>query len=371
MILLSLLALLLGALFAAMAFSNLRAYRPPAPADEGGARPRVSVLIPARDEEANIGDVLVSVLASRGAEIEVVVLDDGSTDRTAGIVRGVTARDPRVRLVEGAALPPGWVGKQHACWQLSLEARHPLMVFVDADVRLHPHAITRLAGFVERGGLGLASGFPRQVAVTLGEKLVIPQILIVLLGYLPLPMSRRHPTDPRFAAACGQVMAVTREAYDGAGGHAGIRGTIHDGLKLARAVRQAGFATDLCDLTDLASCRMYSDWASLWAGFSKNAREGMATRRAIPVWTVLLGGGHILPFLLLPVARGLSFWLAALAVLLVWTAAGAVAARTRASWISVFLHPAGVAVTLAIQWNALLAGGRRRRAVWRGRSYDL
>jgi hypothetical protein len=90
-----------------------------------------------------------------------------------------------------------------------------------------------------------------------------------------------------------------------------------------------------------------------------------------PVWTLLLGGGHILPFLLLPVAEGLGFWLAALAVLLVWVAAGGVAARTQASWLSVLLHPLGVAVTLAIQWNALLAGGRRRQAVWRGRSYDL
>jgi hypothetical protein len=242
---------------------------------------------------------------------------------------------------------------------------------VDADVRLHPDALARLAAFAEAGHLGLASGFPRQVAVTLGEKLAIPQILVVLLGYLPLPMARQHPTDPRFAAACGQIMAVTREAYDVSGGHAAIRGTIHDGLKLARAVRSAGFATDLCDLTDLASCRMYTDWASLWVGFSKNAREGMATRRALPVWTLLLGGGHILPFLLLLATEGLAFWLAAMAVLLVWAAAGAVAARTRASWVSVLLHPLGVAVTLAIQWNAFLAGGRRRQAVWRGRSYDL
>jgi hypothetical protein len=166
-------------------------------------------------------------------------------------------------------------------------------------------------------------------------------------------------------------MAVTRPAYDAAGGHAAIRGSIHDGLKLARGVRVAGHRTDLCDLTGLATCRMYSDWAGLWAGFSKNAREGMATRTALPVWTLLLGGGHILPFLLLPFAGGVAFWLALLAVLLVWGAAGAIAARTGASLLSVLLHPVGVAVTLAIQWNALLAGPRRRPAVWRGRSYDV
>ena len=370
MIVLALLAIAFATLFAALAFTNLRAYRPPPPADPA-ERPSVSVLIPARDEEANIGAVLGSVLASRGLNLEVVVLDDGSTDRTGAIVSEAARRDPRVRLIEGAPLPRDWVGKQHACWQLSLAARHPLLVFIDADVRVEPEALARLAAFIGERRLGLASGFPRQIARTLGEIIAIPQILVVLLGYLPLPMSRQQPTDPRFAAACGQFLAVTRKAYDTAGGHSVIRGTIHDGLRLARAVRSADHCTDLCDLSELASCRMYSDWAGLWAGFSKNAREGMATRKALPIWTLLLGGGHILPFLLLPFAEGLAFWLSLLAVALVWAAAGAIAARTGASWLSVLLHPAGVAVTLAIQWNAFLAGPRRQPAVWRGRSYDV
>jgi hypothetical protein len=369
MILLSVLALLLAGLFAAMAVANLRAYRPPPAAS--GPLPRLSVLVPARDEEGNIGPLLASLLASRGVEFEVVVLDDGSADRTGEVVREVAARDPRVRLIEGAPLPPGWVGKQHACWQLSLAAQEPVLVYVDADVRVAPDALARLAAYVTAGGLGLASGFPRQVTRTLGEVVAIPQIMVVLLGYLPLPMSRRAPTDPRFAAACGQLLAVRRAAYDASGGHAGIRGTIHDGIRLARAVRGAGFGTDLCDLSGLATCRMYSDWAGVWAGFSKNAREGMATPRALPVWTLLLGGGHLLPFLLLPFATGAAVWLAALAVALVWGAAGAIAWRTGASPLAVLLHPVGVALTLAIQWNALLAGPRRRPAVWRGRSYDL
>lgn len=370
---LSLLALALAALYAGMTLVNLMAYRAPPP--PGPGIPRVSVLIPARDEEANIGAALDSVLASRGVELEAVVLDDGSSDATAEIVRARAKADPRVRLVEGAPLPPGWIGKQHACWQLSLAARHPLLVYVDADVRLHPDLLSRLAAFVERRGLGLASGFPRQIALSLGERLVIPQILVVLLGYLPLPAARRWRTDPRFAAACGQALAVTREAYDASGGHAAIRGTIHDGIRLARAVREAGHATDLCDLSRLATCRMYDNWADLWNGFSKNAREGMATPRALPVWTLLLGGGHVLPFLLAPLAAALAdgraLALCLLAMALAWAAAGAVALRTRAPALSVLLHPLGVTTVLAIQWSALLAGRRGRPAVWRGRSYDL
>ena len=368
MILLSLLAFLLAALFAGMAAANLRLFAPPPPPS---GRPAMSVLIPARDEEANIGAILTSVLASEGVDLDVVVLDDGSADRTGGIVRELAARDARVRLIEGAPLPPGWVGKQHACWQLSLAARSPLLVFLDADVRLAPRCLARLAAFVEAGDLGLASGFPRQVTGTLGEAVVVPQIMTVLLGYLPLAMARKAPTDPRFAAASGQILAVTRGAYDAAGGHAAIRRTIHDGIRLARAVRAAGFPTDLCDLSALATCRMYSDWPSVWRGFSKNAREGMATPRALPVWTLLLGGGHLLPLLLLAVATGAAFWLALLAALLSWGAATAVMACARASWLSALLHPLGVATTLAIQWTALLSGPKRRPAVWRGRSYDL
>ncbi|TNC74767.1 glycosyltransferase [Rubellimicrobium roseum] len=369
MIPLSVLALVLAALYSGMTFANLRAYRPPSPL--ATRRPTVSVLIPARDEEGNIGAVLDSVLASRGVDLDVVVLDDGSADRTGTIVRERAAQDGRVRLVAGAPLPRGWVGKQHACWQLSLAARAPILIYVDADVRLHPETLARLAGFVEANGLGLASGFPRQVTVTLGEKIAIPQIFVVLLGYLPLAVARWQATDPRFAAACGQCLAVTRAAYDASGGHAAIRGTIHDGLRLARAVREAGFATDLCDLSDLATCRMYSNWSDLWAGFSKNAREGMATPRALPIWTLLLGGGHLLPILLLPVASGVAWGIAALSSALMWAAAATTARRVGASSVSVLLHPVGVAVTLAIQWNALLRGRRRSPAVWRGRTYDV
>jgi cellulose synthase/poly-beta-1,6-N-acetylglucosamine synthase-like glycosyltransferase len=371
------LALGLAALYAAMTAVNLVAYAPPppnAPLAEPRARPAVSVLIPARDEATNIGPLLDGVLASEGVEIEVIVLDDGSSDGTGEIVRARAAHDARLRLVQGAPLPPGWVGKQHACWQLARAASHPLMAFVDADVRVAPSAFARLVAFTERKGLGLASGFPRQVAVTWGEQLVIPQILVLLLGYLPLPAARRS-ARPGFAAACGQLLMVRRDAYDAAGGHAALRHTIHDGLRLARAVRAAGFRTDLCDLTDLAACRMYETWPALWAGFLKNAREGMATPRALPVWTLLLGGGHVLPVLLVPVAAlaesGQALGLSLVAVALVWAARAALAVKVRQSALSVLLHPLGVAVVLAIQWTALLGGPRRAPAVWRGRTYDV
>lgn len=369
LIVLSAASLALATLFAVMVALNLRLYRPPPRA--AAAPARLSVLIPARDEAPNIPPLLASVLASRGVEMEVLVLDDGSSDGTADLVEAAAARDGRVRLLRGAPLPPGWVGKPHACWQLARAAREPLLVFLDADVRVHLDALARLAAFVDSEGLGLASGFPRQITRTWGERLVVPQIMTVLLGYLPMFAARGRPSDPRFAAACGQIMAVRRDAYEAAGGHRAVGALLHDGIALARAVRRAGFATDLCDLSPLASCRMYEDWRSVWSGFSKNAREGMATPAGLPLWTLLLGGGHVLPLLLIPWGIVAQDWaaagLATAAAALSWLAAAAAGRRTGADGWGMALHPLGVLVTLAIQWNALL---RRPRAVWRGRAYE-
>lgn len=366
MILLALLGLALAALFAGLAAANLSVLRPP---PLPGAVARVSVLVPARDEAANVGPLLDALLASRGVDLEVVVLDDGSTDATAALVQERAARDPRVRLAHGAPLPPGWIGKQHACAQLAALATAPLLAFVDADVRLHPDALARMAAMMERDATDLLSGIPRQITLTWAERLVVPQIM-VLLNYLPLRMARAS-NDPRFAAASGQVIVARRAAYDAAGGHAAMSRTVHDGLHLARAVRRTGGRTDIADLTHLASCRMYATAPEVWRGFLKNAREGMATPRALPVWTLLLAGGHVLPFVtaLADDGRALAVSLAALALLL--TARAAIALRFRQGALAVVLHPFGVLATLVIQWTALLAGPRRLPATWRGRTYDV
>lgn len=370
---LSILGLAFALLFAGMVAANLFVLRPPLP-PESGPLPAVSILIPARDEAGAIGAALHGALAQAGVAIEVVVLDDGSTDGTGEIVAQRAAADPRVRLIDGAPLPKGWIGKTHACMQLGSAAAHPVLLFVDADVRLAPDAAARLVAEMERKRLDLLSGFPRQITVTLAEQVAIPQIFTTLLGYLPIPMSRARP-DPSLAAGCGQLLAVRREAYDRAGGHEAFAARMHDGLNLPRNVRASGGRTDLTDATPLAACRMYETPAAIWEGFVKNATEGMATPRALPVWTALLFCGHLLPIvtLVLSLAVGATGGavLSALAVVLVLGARVAMALRLDQSWVSVLLHPLGVITLLAIQWTALLRARRGRQASWRGRQYDL
>ena len=176
--LLGMLLLVLAAGPLLLALWNLALYRAPEPATDC---PRISVLIPARNEERNIAAAVHAVLDSEGVALEVIVLDDASTDRTPEILAGI--RDPRLRVERAPPLPPGWSGKQHACAALGALARHELLVFVDADVRLAPDALSRMAGVMNRRPeLGMASGFPRQIVVTWSERLLLPLIPLSAAG---------------------------------------------------------------------------------------------------------------------------------------------------------------------------------------------
>ena len=353
-------ALVLAALPFCLAVLNLGGLCTPAPA----VSPQpVSVLIPARDEEANIGPAVAAALASTGVEFEVVVLDDGSTDGTAAALAAIT--DPRLRVIGGPPLPSGWSGKQHACAMLARAARHDMLVFTDADVRLAPDALSRMAGFMQRSAVGLASGFPRQVVHTWAEQLLLPLIHFLLLGFLPMALMRRS-AQVGLGAGCGQLFIARRAAYERAGGHSAIRASLHDGITLPRAFRRAGVMTGLFDATALASCRMYHSAAQVWAGLGKNATEGMARPAPLVIWTALLFGGQVLPVLLMLVAPSAP----ALAALVLGIGLRLLlAARFGQPEWSALLHPFGVLGVLAVQWAALVRALRGRPATWRGRAY--
>lgn len=365
-------ALVLATIPAVIFARNLRRFAPPPPPDFRGSQ-RVSVLIPARNEERTIEDAVVSALMNEGPHIEVVVLDDHSTDDTALVVRQIASLDERVRLVSAPELPAGWCGKQHACHVLAQHARFERLCFMDADVRLGPDAVARLLTSLHQTGSDLVSGFPRETTVTFLERLLLPMIHFVLAGFLPIDRMRRT-NSPAYAAGCGQLILTTRDAYRRSGGHAAIRSSLHDGIKLARAFRTAGLKTDIVDASSIAECRMYGSAAAVWRGLSKNAVEGMAAPARILPFTILLFGGHVLPLLLVVSgAAGLISAPACLvslaALLLSYAPRFAAANRWGHSRDSVLLHPLGVLLLLVIQWYAL---GRHLLGLefgWKGRTY--
>lgn len=368
---LSIAGLALAVVPAVMVAINLVSYRRPVPRN-GRRSPQVSILIPARNEEPRIARAVDSALASRGVEVEVLVMDDHSTDRTLEIVQAIVERDPRVRVQTAPALPEGWAGKQHACHALAAAASGPVLLFVDADVELAPDGVAAAVDFLEETGAGLVSGFPYQITGTVMERLVIPLIHLVLLGYLPIP-AMRSSTDEAYAAGCGQLFVARRDAYERAGGHAAIRTSFHDGLKLPRAFRRAGIRTDLFDATRVATCRMYHGAGEVIQGLAKNAHEGMAGKLAIWIWSVLLLGAYVLPPILVLAgavtgARGSWWWVAVAATVLGLVTRIVLALRFEQSLIGALLHPLGIVILVAIQWYSWVLRRSGRRVAWKDRA---
>ena len=214
---------------------NWRLYRVPTEGDTATV-PRVSLLIPARNEAGAIEAAVRSGLASEGVELELIVLDDHSDDATAQIVERIAAKDSRVRVEKAPPLPAGWCGKQHACYRLAELSTMAVLAFVDADVRLEPDALARASAFLQNSGAGLVSGIPLQQTESLLEQLLIPLIHFVLLGFLPISRMRTS-SQPSYGAGCGQFFVAERDAYFRAGGHAAIGASMHDGIMLPRAFR--------------------------------------------------------------------------------------------------------------------------------------
>ena len=357
MIALGWLALGCAALPAFLILRNLRLFQPPAGRDVSTP---VSILIPARNEEANIAAAVESALANDHAE--VLVLDDNSTDATFDVVSGLANSEPRLRVLAGEKLPAGWLGKNFACAQLAAAASHRLLLFVDADVRLAPDAAAALAHALRASGAHLISGVPRQEVRTFSEQLLIPLIQFVLLGYLPLDRMRRS-AHPAYATGCGQLIMVERGVYEKCGGHGAIRHNVHDGLALPKAFRHAGVRTDLTDVTALATCRMYQRNADVWRGLSKNTHEGLGAPARIVPFSLLLLGGQVLPFALLATGMWQAYAAAALAMLPRLLALK----RFDQPVLGALLHPFAVLALVAIQWAGLFRFLRGTPTAWKGR----
>ena len=229
-----------------------------------GAIPEVSIIVPARNEEASLGDCLASLTAQTGVAFEIIVVDDGSTDRT----REIAQRFAGVRVISSGPLPDDWTGKNNAVIAGAKEARAQWLLFTDADTVHLPGSLTRALAEAKREGADLLSYSPQQVVVTFAERAVMPVIFAELAAQYPSHKVRDQNSD--IVAANGQYILVRRAAYDAVGGHAAVAAEILEDVALARLFRNAGQRVYFRYGGDAVCTRMYRNWAQLREGWTKN-----------------------------------------------------------------------------------------------------
>ena len=270
----------LGALVRAIQTKRDDRYR----ADEDSVGPeepvRVGVVVPARNEERHVGVLVESILAQDHKDIAVVVLNDGSTDRTGEILAGFD--DPRLTVIDGgqAPLPDGWLGKAWACQRgakalLDSDAPPQWLLFVDADVTLHPHALSATLGHATRNELGMVSGLGRLVMETFWEKVLQPVVAGLIMAGNDLERVNDPENDDDRPLANGQFILVREDAYRAVDGHAAVKTDVLDDVGMASAIKGAGYPYNLIFMRDLFSCRMYTNLSELWEGWTKNMYAGM------------------------------------------------------------------------------------------------
>ncbi len=380
---LAILALLLLSLGGVLA--NLSRFDSLPAATPGDDAPLVSILVPARNEARNIEACVRSLLAQDYPRFQLVVLDDHSDDGTGDLIRalGLSEESGSRTLLHGQTLPDGWAGKNWACHQLAQRARGDFLFFTDADTIHAPGTVTAAVAYARVKRADLVSAWPRLLTGTLGEKLIIPMILLLGMAMYPHWLVVWLQERPRIAAllparflrtigaANGQFLFFTRTAYDRLGGHQSMRDHLVEDVAFGRAVTARmgeGMRLFNCDALRFSTVRMYRSFAETWEGFTKNMRPAFEGNLA----AFLLVGAvqfacFLFPFLALfgpPELRAL----AVAEVALIYAIRIILTARFRTSWLGCVLHPFGHALSLAIglnSWRCSAGGG----VSWKGRRY--
>lgn len=342
----------------------------PLPASSGATGPKISVIVAARNEAVDLPACLDGLLAQDYPNLEILVVDGDSTDGTRDVVK---ARAPWVTLLREPPLPPGWVGKNWACDVGARAASGTWLLFTDADLRYHPSTVRATLGWAEREGADLASLAPRIETVGFWERVVLPFYTQMVLTYFRAPRVNR----PRSSAAManGQFTMVRRSAYDRVGGHAAIRSSVLEDVRLAQAFRQAGLSLRIAWAPDLIVTRMYRDRAEMFEGLLKNVHGTRYSTLRQLGFLVGLVGGFLLPLAVLPI--GLAWGIAGLALwgAFLWLALfgkhAAFARGTRTPARYGLLFPLAVAYYVVLIATSIGRGVRRRPLDWKGRRYPL
>jgi chlorobactene glucosyltransferase len=383
-------ALAIGALWAMLvlylltrALRQFRAHRltalaaPPRPPQ----RAAVAIVVPMRNEIANIERCLEGLEAQRGLGegSSILFVDDNSADGTPAAVAGAIARGAPVGLAAAGALPPGWMGKPHACWRGAEQASAPWLCFIDCDVRIAPDLVAAALATAARQRIDMLSLRPFQELGSFWERVVFPAGLIIIACAKPRRAARDRAASEEMAN--GQFILIRRDVYLRVGGHRAVRAEVCEDKRLAALVKEHGFRFRVFAAEHLARTRMYRDFNSLWEGFSKNAIDILGSAGAT-LWAAAAGFLASWCALALPGALAAAFWSApstpaaiGLGLALCGSAAAIGIQLATARHLQIpaaygLLCPLGCTVAAALACRSVLSH-LTGRVTWKGRTYEI
>jgi len=317
------------------------------------------VLIPLRNEAENIKDLVVTLSQQEG-DFHFYLLDDNSEDLTHELLNQYTKGDSRFTVIKGAPLAQGWIGKTWALQQLFDQSKEEFLVSIDADVRLAPNAIARSVATLKSTSLDFISPYPRQIALSFGERMIQPLLQWSWLTTVPLRIAEKS-SQPSMAIANGQFFVVRRMAIEKIGGYKAVKNAVIDDVFLARELIRHGFHGTVINGASIAQCHMYTSWTSIKSGYGKSLNKAFGGALGASFVVLFLFFTSILPFVL-SLSGSFYGWLGY--VLIVFSRMLS-AIKTQGRIVDSFLHP--ISATLLIY--LIIHSFRVRSSVtWKGRT---
>lgn len=340
-----------------------RAFLPALKEEPLRATPLVSILVPMRNEERNVAKLVTSLKQLTYPALQIIILDDQSTDHTRAALNDHCGDDERFRIIDGVPLPDGWVGKVNACHQLSKHATGDYLLFIDADVTLKPTTVEASLATLHRTNAKQLTGFPNFPVNTWLSQLLVPMQHFIVFFHLPLALANKT-ISPMFTAAHGAFVLFERESYEAFGGHTAVYNSLVEDVHITRAHKRHGGKVTLANVTHYVTCDMYETNREVWNGFTKNIFPGLGRS----VLLVLLLTIFYSAFFIVPLFLG---WQTAIATYSLMTVSRLIVDGTTRqtrfiAWNMPFAALALIVIMHASMWKSLL----KSNYVWKGRHYQ-